>query len=115
MKHMRDRGFMLLDLRRTYWTPTRVTAVRNHRGKGLLMFGDALFLIDPFLERNHQILASADARLIERHSSRRLPVGPWLRVRRLMALVERFVKWSTAVRSGLALTEFYQGDGPLGN
>ena len=154
MKHMRDRGFMLLDLRRTYWTPTSVTAVHNHRGKGLLMFGDALFLVDPFLERNHALLGTPDARarylallclygyapealmavdvltesgvmpreegttasrLIERHSSRSLPAGPWLPVRRLMVLVERLVKWPTAVRSGLALTDFYQGDGPLGN
>ena len=62
MSHMCERGFMLLDLRRTYWTPTTVTSLRSHRGKGVLMIGDALFLLDPFLERNHAVLDAAEAR-----------------------------------------------------
>lgn len=153
MKHMRERRFVLLGLRRTFWTPTRVTAVRNHRGKGFLMVGDALFLVDSFLERNHSIRGTLDARarylavmclygyapealivvdastasgvmpkdesgetarVIERHSSKPLPAGPRLPLRRALAFVERWVKLPIAVRS-LAVTQFYQGDGPLGN
>ena len=62
MHHMRERGFILLDLRRTYWSPNRVSDMRNFGAKGLLMFGDALFVLDPFLETNYPVLSTVDAR-----------------------------------------------------
>ena len=52
MRHMRERGLFLLDLRRMYWSPTRRHELRNHSAKGMLMFGDALFALDPHLEEN---------------------------------------------------------------
>ena len=62
MKHMRERGYILLDLRRTYWSPSCAGLLRNYGAKGFLIFGDALFCLDPFLESNHAALASVDAR-----------------------------------------------------
>lgn len=62
MYHMRERGFILIDLRRTYWSPNRVSETRNYGAKGMLMFGDALFCLDPFLETNHSVLSTMDAR-----------------------------------------------------
>ena len=38
----------MLDLRRTYWTPSRAAALRNYGTKGILVLGDALFCLDPF-------------------------------------------------------------------
>jgi FkbM family methyltransferase len=52
MRHMRQRGLFLLDLRRTYWSPGERREIRNHPTKGMLMFGDALFALDPHLEMN---------------------------------------------------------------
>lgn len=63
MYHMRKRGFILLDLRRTYWSPNRVSEIRNYGAKGLPMFGDALFVLDPFLEANYSTLDAIDARV----------------------------------------------------
>ncbi len=62
MAHMRKRGFFLVDLRRTYWSPTRMRDVRNYSSKGWIMFGDALFALDPFLEANYAFLETAAAR-----------------------------------------------------
>lgn len=62
MHHMRERGFILIDLRRTYWSPNRVSDVRDYGAKGLIMFGDALFCLDPFLKENHSALSTMDAR-----------------------------------------------------
>jgi len=62
MKHMRDRGFFLLDLRRTFWSPMRQKDLKNYAAKGVLMFGDALFVLDPFLEANHALLSTPVAR-----------------------------------------------------
>jgi len=62
MHHMRERGFILLDLRRSYWSPNRVNEIRNYGAKGLPMFGDALFVLDPFLETNYPVLSTMDAR-----------------------------------------------------
>jgi FkbM family methyltransferase len=58
MRHMRSRGLFLLDLRRMYWSPTRRRDVRNHPAKGMLMFGDALFALDPYLEGNRRLLST---------------------------------------------------------
>jgi FkbM family methyltransferase len=62
MRHMRERGLMLLDLRRTFWSPNRAAAVRNYGAKGILVFGDALFCLDPFLESSWPALSTAEAR-----------------------------------------------------
>jgi len=62
MHHMRERGFILLDLRRTYWSSKRVSEIRNYGAKGFPMFGDALFVLDPFLETNYPVLSTMDAR-----------------------------------------------------
>jgi FkbM family methyltransferase len=62
MKHMRERGFMLIDLRRNFWSPNRARETRNYSAKGILMHGDALFCLDPFLETNHSALSTLDAR-----------------------------------------------------
>ncbi len=62
MKHMRERGFMLIDLRRNFWSPRRTREVRNYGSKGVLMHGDALFCVDPFLKENHSLLSARDAR-----------------------------------------------------
>lgn len=62
MKHMRERGFFLLDLRRTFWSPMRQKDLRNYAAKGVLMFGDALFALDPFIEDNHALLSTAAVR-----------------------------------------------------
>jgi len=62
MHHMRERGFILLDLRRNYWSPNKVNEIRNYSAKGFLMHGDTLFVIDPFLEANDPVLRTYDAR-----------------------------------------------------
>lgn len=62
MAHMRQRGFMLVDLRRTFWTPRHVTDIRNFSAKGFLVHGDALFVVDPFVPVNYDVLATSDAR-----------------------------------------------------
>lgn len=62
MRHMRERGYILMDLRRTYWSPKSAGAIRNYGAKGMLMFGDVLFCLDPFLEANHSALSTTEAR-----------------------------------------------------
>lgn len=52
MAHMTARGMMLLDVRRTYWRPLGIADPDATHEKGLLANGDALFALDPFLERN---------------------------------------------------------------
>ncbi|MCX5829726.1 MAG: FkbM family methyltransferase [Deltaproteobacteria bacterium] len=151
MGHMRTRGFFLLDLRRNFWSPLRMHDLRNYGTKGMLIFGDALFALDPFLEENHIIFAEHDSRIsylallclygypaealmfidvlseagligaeearrldgiIKKESSRRR----WfLRIHRLLFLVERWFQLPIAVRSGLSLTKYFQQDGELGN
>ncbi len=63
MGHMRKRGFFLLDLRRNFWSPVRMKDLRNYGTKGVLIWGDALFALDPFLEGNHKIFIDLDARI----------------------------------------------------
>ncbi len=62
MAEMRKRNFVLVDLRRTYWSPSKMREVRNYANKGLLMFGDALFVLDPFIKSNYQYLDTPSAR-----------------------------------------------------
>lgn len=58
MQHMRQRGFLLVDLRRTYWRATETRGSACGAAKGLLMHGDALFMLDPFLDATGAILDS---------------------------------------------------------
>lgn len=62
IRHMRERGLFLLDIRRTYWSPTTWRTIRNHPAKGVLVFGDALFALDPFLDSNLRHLATPEDR-----------------------------------------------------
>lgn len=62
MAHMRGRGYMLLDMRRVYWNPDARKRIRNYAAKGVLIMGDALFVLDPFQPRNHSLLSQRDAR-----------------------------------------------------
>lgn len=151
MLHMREKGFILLDLRRTYWSPNRVSEIRNYGSKGFLMFGDALFVLDPFLETNYPILSTMDARarylsllslygytaealmVIDVLKDKKImPLNEAvtfeniikegsvhskfkLRLGRLMLFMERWINLPVSVRSGLFMSEHYQGDGELGN
>ncbi|MCG2775796.1 MAG: FkbM family methyltransferase [Desulfobacterales bacterium] len=62
MAEMRKRNFFLVDLRRTYWSPIKMREIRNYANKGFIMFGDALFALDPFVEANYAFLETAAAR-----------------------------------------------------
>ena len=151
MLHMRERGYILMDLRRAFWSPNSTGAVRNYGAKGILMFGDALFCLDPFLAANHYALNTKEDRarylallslygytaealmFIEVFKDKGLmptdeaeifkgiiirgSVRHKLKVRfgRIMLFVEKWIQLPIAVRSGLFLSEDYQGDGELGN
>ena len=62
LSHMRRRGMFLLDLRRSYWTPSTCYTLRNYPEKGMLIFGDALFAADPFLADNATLFSTHAAR-----------------------------------------------------
>lgn len=151
LRHMRERGYILLDLRRTYWAPKSAGAIRNYGVKGVLTLGDALFCLDPFLGSNHSALSTKEDRarylallslygytaealmfidvfkkkgLMLEHEAKILKeiitrgsIRRKLKVRlgRIMLLIEKWIQFPIAVRSGLFLTENYQGDGELGN
>ena len=124
--------------------------MRNYGAKGILMHGDALFCLDPFLEINHTVLSTLDARarylallslygytaealmfidvlkgvklmppdeaeafrkIIKNAVRRKLKV----RLGRVMLFIEKWIQLPVSVRSGLFLSEHYQGDGELGN
>ncbi|MBF0504263.1 MAG: FkbM family methyltransferase [Candidatus Omnitrophica bacterium] len=151
MSHMRQRGYILMDLRRNYWSPKSTDAIRNYSVKGMLMFGDALFCLDPFLKVNQSAWSTAEARagylallslygytaealmfidvlkgngsmptdeaeifkgIIMRGSVRRKCKA---RLGRIMLLMEKWMQFPIAVRSGLSLSAHCQGDGELGN
>lgn len=59
MNHMRNRGYLLMDLRRNFWSPDRTGELRNFGAKGFLMHGDALFCLDPFLGENHSAFTAS--------------------------------------------------------
>ena len=62
MRYMRERGFTLMDLRRTFWSPLSARKIRNYGAKGVLIHGDALFVLDPFLPSNYPALKTREAR-----------------------------------------------------
>ena len=62
MRHMRERGYILLDLRRNYWSPEDIAVKGNYGVKGIPFFGDALFCLDPFLESNLPALSTKEIR-----------------------------------------------------
>jgi FkbM family methyltransferase len=62
MSLMRSRGFLVADLRRTFWSPERTRDFNHYGAKGFLIFGDALFLLDPFARETHQYLSTPGLR-----------------------------------------------------
>jgi FkbM family methyltransferase len=62
MTYMIGRGYFLADLRRTFWSAKSRAEFPAHEGKGLLIHGDALFVIDPFLDSNRHLFESPEQR-----------------------------------------------------
>jgi FkbM family methyltransferase len=62
MSLMRSRGFILIDLRRAFANPERTRDLNHYAAKGFLIFGDALFLLDPFAHETHRYLSTPELR-----------------------------------------------------
>jgi FkbM family methyltransferase len=62
MGHMLKRGFILLDLRRNFWSPTASAQLPKYDNKGTLIWADALFILDPFSTESRAILKDSQAR-----------------------------------------------------
>lgn len=60
---MRRRRYLLFDLRRYFWNADPAAGLGSYGSKGLLILGDALYLLDPFLAENHERLRRPGAAL----------------------------------------------------
>lgn len=52
MSLMRGRRYLLVDVRRYFWSPDAALEIDGYANKGFVILGDALFFLDPFLPEN---------------------------------------------------------------
>jgi FkbM family methyltransferase len=60
MSHMKSKGFVMIDLRRTFWNPTASRDI-DESSRGILIYGDALFVRDPFNPSTLELMADRAA------------------------------------------------------
>lgn len=61
MNHMKSKEFLLLDLRRSFWSPGVYQEIGDGHSKGILIVGDALFIRDPFQKSSLELLKDRPA------------------------------------------------------